>query len=88
MASENTPILDFRDFEDFYGWLAEHHAKAPPTFPPPCAELLVADEEVKALFGALPPSHQRQYAQWVGAAKQGETRLRRTRVSSVPPVAD
>lgn len=43
-------------------------------------ELILALSEAtdaKARFAALPPSHQREYADWVGSAKRGETRRRR-----------
>ena len=55
--------------------------------PPPAAvevaeppELLAALEEnpvVGAAYEALPPSHRREYAKWIGEAKQADTRAER-----------
>lgn len=33
--------------------------------------------DAAALFEALPPSHQREYVQWISEAKKPETRHRR-----------
>ncbi len=40
-------------------------------------EALAKDPVAKAAFGKLPPSHRRQYAVYIGEAKQAETRERR-----------
>jgi Bacteriocin-protection, YdeI or OmpD-Associated/Domain of unknown function (DUF1905) len=52
-------------------------APAEVTEPP---ELLAALEEnpaVRAAYEALPPSHRREYARWIGEAKQADTRAER-----------
>jgi Bacteriocin-protection, YdeI or OmpD-Associated/Domain of unknown function (DUF1905) len=59
--------------------VAEPEVPAPPevTEPP---ELLAALEEnpaVRAAYEALPPSHRREYARWIGEAKQADTRAER-----------
>ena len=44
------------------------------------ADLLAAldgDPAARAAFDRLPPSHRREYAEWVDGAKRPETRLRR-----------
>lgn len=38
---------------------------------------LAAEPEAAAFFGRLPPSHRRQYVQWIGQAVRPETRARR-----------
>jgi len=35
------------------------------------------DPEAAAAFAALPPSHQREYIDWIISAKLAETRMRR-----------
>jgi len=40
---------------------------------------LAEDPGARAVFDRLPPSHRREYAGWVGEAKQAETRARRAR---------
>ena len=59
--------------------VAEPEVPAPAevTEPP---ELLAALEEnpaVQAAYEALPPSHRREYARWIGEAKQADTRAER-----------
>jgi hypothetical protein len=59
--------------------VAEPEVPAPAevTEPP---ELLAALEEnpaVQAAYDALPPSHRREYARWIGEAKQADTRAER-----------
>ena len=52
----------------------------PPAEVPEPPELLAAvdqDPTVRAAYQALPPSHQREYARWIGEAKQAETRAER-----------
>jgi Bacteriocin-protection, YdeI or OmpD-Associated/Domain of unknown function (DUF1905) len=44
------------------------------------AELLAAlaeNQEVRTAYEALPPSHRREYAKWIGEAKQAQTRAER-----------
>ncbi|WP_290058259.1 YdeI/OmpD-associated family protein [Amycolatopsis solani] len=41
------------------------------------AAALAADPDAAAAFEALPPSHRREYAQWVAEAKKPETRVSR-----------
>lgn len=38
---------------------------------------LAKDTEAQANFGAMPPSHQREYVRFIGEAKKEETRARR-----------
>ena len=45
--------------------------------PDELAEALAKDEVARAAFGALSPSHQREYAGWVAEARRAETRTRR-----------
>jgi uncharacterized protein YdeI (YjbR/CyaY-like superfamily) len=45
--------------------------------PPELGAALRANPQAKAAFDKLPPSHRRQYQQWVHEAKQAETRARR-----------
>jgi uncharacterized protein YdeI (YjbR/CyaY-like superfamily) len=40
-------------------------------------EELAAAPDAAAVFEALPPSHRREYVQWVAEAKNPETRLSR-----------
>ncbi len=51
-----------------------------PTTPELPDELRLAlsrDAAAAAIFTALPPSHQREYTQWIAAAKKPETRATR-----------
>ena len=41
------------------------------------ADALDAAPDTKATFEALPPSHRREYVQWVADAKKPETRVSR-----------
>lgn len=41
------------------------------------ADALGAAPDAAALFEALPPSHRREYVQWVAEAKKPETRVSR-----------
>ncbi len=45
--------------------------------PKELAAALKKSAKARAVFEALPPSHQREYAEWVGEAKKAETRSRR-----------
>ncbi|MET8854414.1 YdeI/OmpD-associated family protein [Amycolatopsis sp. NPDC004625] len=42
--------------------------------PTELADALAAAPDAAALFEALPPSHRREYVQWVAEAKKPETR--------------
>lgn len=42
-------------------------------------EALARDTAARAAFEKLPPSHRRQYADYIAEAKQAETRERRAR---------
>jgi uncharacterized protein YdeI (YjbR/CyaY-like superfamily) len=52
-------------------------ARPPPTVPPDLAEALAASAAAKAAFEGLPPSHRREYIDWIEEAKKPETRARR-----------
>lgn len=41
------------------------------------ADALAAAPDARAVFDALPPSHRREYVQWVAEAKKPETRVSR-----------
>lgn len=45
--------------------------------PEELADALAAAPDAKAAFEALPPSHRREYVQWVAEAKKPETRVTR-----------
>jgi len=45
--------------------------------PPELTSALAAHPAAQAAFASLPPSHRREYAQWVGEAKRTDTRQRR-----------
>lgn len=45
--------------------------------PPELAAALSADQQAREIYGSLPASHQREYAEWVADARQEETRHRR-----------
>ncbi len=45
--------------------------------PPELAATLQGDAEARAAFEALPPSHRREYVEWVAEAKRDDTRERR-----------
>ena len=45
--------------------------------PPELVAAFAKSSEARSRFGALPPSHQREYAEWVADAKRPETRDRR-----------
>ncbi|MGD8495581.1 MAG: YdeI/OmpD-associated family protein [Gemmatimonadales bacterium] len=47
------------------------------TLPPELVAAFGRSSEARNRFGALPPSHQREYAEWVAGAKRRETRERR-----------
>jgi hypothetical protein len=44
---------------------------------PAFAAALAADREAKAAFAAFPPSHRREYVEWIDEARREETRARR-----------
>ena len=45
--------------------------------PPELLEALAANTAAEAAYAALPPSHRREYARWVGEAAKPETRAER-----------
>ncbi|QKV79087.1 YdeI/OmpD-associated family protein [Amycolatopsis sp. Hca4] len=45
--------------------------------PAELADALAAAPDAAVLFEALPPSHRREYVQWVAEAKKPETRVSR-----------
>ena len=45
--------------------------------PEDLAEALTADEAATTAFHALPPSHRREYVEWITEAKGEDTRQRR-----------
>ncbi|HYN71803.1 MAG TPA: YdeI/OmpD-associated family protein [Nakamurella sp.] len=51
--------------------------------PPELTGALAENPAAGAAFAALPPSHRREYAQWVGEAKRADTRLRRATATTV-----
>jgi len=51
--------------------------KKPITMHPDFAKALAKDKKARAHFDAFSPSHQREYMEWVGDAKQDATRERR-----------
>jgi uncharacterized protein YdeI (YjbR/CyaY-like superfamily) len=40
---------------------------------------LATDTKARTIFAQFPPSHQREYAKWVGEAKQSATRQTRAK---------
>lgn len=50
----------------------------PVTIPEDLRQALAANRAARAAFEALPPSHQREYVEWITEAKKEETR--RTRI--------
>ena len=48
-----------------------------PETPDELAAALERDDEARAAFDRLPPSHRREYADWIREAKREETRRRR-----------
>ena len=51
--------------------------RAPLPVPPAFAAALKKNRKAKAAFDGFPPSHQREYNEWIGEAKTDETRDRR-----------
>lgn len=56
---------------------AASRAKAPLDVPPDLAAALAANAAAKATFDAFPPSHRREYLEWITEAKKPDTRARR-----------
>jgi uncharacterized protein YdeI (YjbR/CyaY-like superfamily) len=52
-------------------------AKPPLKVPPYFSAALRRSEKARAAFDAFPPSHRREYVEWVAEAKTGETRSKR-----------
>lgn len=51
--------------------------KAPVEVPPDLAAALAASAKARATFEGFPPSHRREYVEWITEAKQEATRQRR-----------
>ncbi|GLY42666.1 hypothetical protein Amsp01_086890 [Amycolatopsis sp. NBRC 101858] len=51
--------------------------------PAELTDALAAAPDAKAAFEALPPSHRREYVQWVAEAKKPETRVSRAQKTVV-----
>jgi uncharacterized protein YdeI (YjbR/CyaY-like superfamily) len=51
--------------------------KPPPKLPADLAAALKKNPKAKATYDAFPPSHQREYVEWITEAKQEATRQRR-----------
>lgn len=51
--------------------------KPPPTLPPDLAAALRKNRKAQATYDAFPPSHQRDYVEWITEAKRDVTRRRR-----------
>ncbi|MDT9002429.1 YdeI/OmpD-associated family protein [Paucibacter sp. APW11] len=51
--------------------------RPPPPLPADLAQALAANEQAAAFFQSLPPSHQREYTEWLDEAKREETRAKR-----------
>jgi uncharacterized protein YdeI (YjbR/CyaY-like superfamily) len=51
--------------------------------PEELADAFAAAPDAKAAFEALPPSHRREYVQWVAEAKKAETRVSRAQKTVV-----
>lgn len=49
----------------------------PVTLPEDLRQALAANRAARAAFEALPPSHQREYVEWITEAKKEETRRSR-----------
>ncbi|HZT77993.1 MAG TPA: YdeI/OmpD-associated family protein [Vicinamibacterales bacterium] len=52
-------------------------ARKPLPIPPALAAALKKNKTAKAAFDAMPPSHRREYNEWIGDAKTDDTRARR-----------
>ena len=61
--------------------LEEDHTELPPPAevaePPELLAALAENPAARAAYEALPPSHRREYAKWIGEASQAETRAER-----------
>lgn len=51
--------------------------KPPPVAPDDLAAALKKNRQARATFEAFPPSHQREYVEWITQAKRDETRQKR-----------
>jgi len=51
--------------------------EVPTEIPAELAAALAAAPDAAAVFEALPPSHRREYVEWVAEAKKPETRVAR-----------
>jgi uncharacterized protein YdeI (YjbR/CyaY-like superfamily) len=57
--------------------VAKAASKPMPAMPPDLVAALDAAPKAKAAFDAFPPSHRREYMEWILEAKRAETRARR-----------
>lgn len=51
--------------------------RTPPRTPPDLAAALKKSAKAQAAFAAFPPSHKREYVEWITSAKGADTRARR-----------
>lgn len=56
---------------------AKKTASKPVVIPPELEAALKKNKKAAAAFEAMPPSHRREYADWIASAKQDETKQRR-----------
>ena len=54
-------------------------AKKPVVIPPELNLALTRNKKAAAIFDAFPPSHRREYAEWIAEAKGADTRERRAK---------
>jgi uncharacterized protein YdeI (YjbR/CyaY-like superfamily) len=52
-------------------------ARPAPATPPDLRQALKANAKARAAFDGFPPSHKREYVEWISSAKRDETRRRR-----------
>jgi uncharacterized protein YdeI (YjbR/CyaY-like superfamily) len=52
-------------------------ARPEPTVPPELKAALAKNRKAATHFAAFPPSHRREYAEWIGEAKREETKTKR-----------
>lgn len=56
---------------------AKTAAKSGVTVPPELAQALAKNAKARASFANFPPSHRREYCEWISGAKQEATKIRR-----------
>ena len=74
---ENREAAGLRDGQAVEVELAEDTEQRVVDPPTELASALAGDQEAREVFGSLPYSHQREYAEWVAEAQRPETRERR-----------